>query len=398
MKRKVIALLLCMTSVLAFAGCGNGKTEDTQATEIAKEEYNGPSSSEIDIDLKKQVSKLCDYKGIEVTIAGDYEVTDEKVENNIMSILPYYGITGVEVKDRDTVQEGDYVKIDYTGYADGEAFEGGSAEDVMFDVSNNFDVTSQSNYIDGFADGLMGAKVGEEASSDVTFPENYQSTELAGKPATFKFKIKGIYKPVTMDNLTDDMVKEAFTQEKLTTKDELIDYVKDYLKQQCESARLQDTNSAVKDYVKEHSEVEVPEDYLQARLAEYEANFIQDYCSDSQTLEQYAATNGTTVEEMRTTWKSALEEQIIYEFLFGRIADLEDIQVDEEDYGNFLDYLVSAKGDGATEADVYQYYGNGNEEDGEKVLRQLYRVNKAVTFVSENAKVTEKKAEAQTEQ
>lgn len=108
--------------------------------------------------------------------------------------------------------------MDYTGYLDGDAFDGGSATDTMIDVANNCDATQKTNYIDGFSDGLVGAKVGDEVSSDVTFPENYQSSDLAGKKTTFKFKIKGIYKPVTMDTLTDDMVADAFTEQKITTK------------------------------------------------------------------------------------------------------------------------------------------------------------------------------------
>ena len=190
MKKRVIALLLCMTTALSFGACGNNnKQTDTQ--ESASEVFDGKSSANMDINLEKQVTKLGDYKGIDVTIQGNYDVTDKQVEESILSLLPYYGITGVEVKDHDTVKEGDYVKIDYTGYLDGEAFDNGSAEDVMFDVSNNYDVTNKNNYVDGFADGLIGAKVGGEASSDVTFPEDYQSADLAGKQVTFKFKIKG---------------------------------------------------------------------------------------------------------------------------------------------------------------------------------------------------------------
>ena len=131
MKKRIIALMLCMTTVLAFNGCGNAKTQDTeQSTENAKVTYNGPSSAQMDIDLEKQVSKLADYKGIDVTISGNYDVTDEGVEKNILSLLPYYGIAGIEIKDRDTVQEGDYVKVDYHGYLDGEAFDPDDTEGI----------------------------------------------------------------------------------------------------------------------------------------------------------------------------------------------------------------------------------------------------------------------------
>ena len=195
MKKRVVILFLCMTMVLSMGACGTDsdkKASTQQGTqETASEVFDGPHSAQMKLDLSKLVTKLADYKGIDVTISGNYDVTDDQVEQNLMSLLSYYGITGVEVKDRDTVQKNDYVKVDYTGYLDGDAFDGGSATDTMIDVANNCDATQKTNYIDGFSDGLVGAKVGDEVSSDVTFPENYQSSDQAGKKTTYKFKIKG---------------------------------------------------------------------------------------------------------------------------------------------------------------------------------------------------------------
>ena len=157
------------------------------------------------------------------------------MEKNILSLLPYYGIAGIEIKDRDTVQEGDYVKVDYTGYLDGEAFDGGSATDVMLDVDNNYDVTNQNPYIDGFCDGMVGSKVGSEISTDVTFPDNYNE-KLGGKKTTFKIKIKGIYEPVTMDTLTDDMVADAFSAQNISTKKDLKEYVRKVMESQAKNS------------------------------------------------------------------------------------------------------------------------------------------------------------------
>lgn len=393
MKKRTIAILLCMTTALVFAGCGKnaqaGDTQSTQGTEAAVITYNGPSSAQMDIDLEKQVTKLADYDKIDVTISGDYEVTDDQVKEHTLSLLPYYGITGIEVKDRDTVKDGDYVKVDYTGYHKGEAFEGGAAEDVMLDVTNNTDVVNQTGFIDGFTDGLKGAKVGDEVSSDVTFPEEYpQNEDLAGEKTTFKFKVKGIYESVTLDKLTDDMVAEAFTEEGLKTKDELIQSVKEALTSQAESNKNQDTVSEVEDYVVKNSQVDIPEDYLNARLSEYQKQFSDQYCSETQSLEEYLTANGTTLADQQKSWKSALEQQIKIEFLFGRIAELEKIEVDEDDFAQFVNYLISSSSQMSTEDEVYEYYGNGSKEDGEKSLRQLYRVNKAISHVAKNANVT----------
>ena len=391
MKKRTIAILLCMMTVLTFTGCGkNGQNSGTQGTEAAAEEYNGPSSAQMDIDLEKQVKKLADYQKIDVTISGDYDVTDDQVEEYVLSLLPYYGISGIEVKDRDTVQEGDYVKADYTGYHKGEAFEGGAAEDVMLDVSNNMDVVNQTGYIDGFTDGLLGAKVGDEVSSDVTFPEEYpQNEDLAGELTTFKFNVKGIYEPVTLEKLTDEMVEGAFSDQEIKTKEELLLSVKESLESQAESQKKQDTISAVEDYIIQNSQVEIPEDYLNARLSEYQKQYEDQYCSETQSLEEYLTANGTTLADQQKSWKSALEEQIKVEFLFGRIADLEKIEVDDDDFNEFVNYIVSSgSSQMTTEEEVYKYYGNGSKEDGEKTLRQLYRVNTAISQVAEDANVT----------
>ena len=398
MKKRIIALMLCMTTILAFNGCGNARTQDTeQSTENAKATYNGPSSAQMDIDLEKQVSKLADYKGIDVTISGNYDVTDEDVEKNILSLLPYYGITGIEIKDRDTVQKGDYVKVDYTGYLDGEAFDGGSATDIMLDVDNNYDVTNQNSYIDGFCDGIVGSKVGSEISTDVTFPDNYNET-LGGKKTTFKIKIKGIYEPITLDTLTDDMVADAFSAQNISTKKDLQDYVRKVMENQARNTKSQATINEVESYMIENSTVDIPDDYMEARLGEYQAMFERDNLTDTQTMDDYLKTNNTTLDDLKKTWKTSLEKQIKIEFIFGRIADLEDIQVSDDDFKEFVDYLVSSgNSQMTTESEVYDYYGNGSQEDGKKMLRQQYRINKAISYVVEQANVTIEPATESTE-
>lgn len=399
MKKKAVALFLCMAMACSMGACG---TKDTQSStqqgteETASEVFEGAHSAQMDLDLSKLVTKLADYKGIDVTITGNYDVTDKQVEQNILSLLPYYGITGVEVTDHDTVQKDDYVKIDYTGYLDGDAFDGGSAEDVMFDVANNYDLDQHTNYIDGFADGLVGAKVGGEASSDVTFPEDYQSEELAGKKATFKFKIKGIYKAVTMDTLTDDMVADAFTAQNITTKKDLVSYVRNVLENQAANSKSQAAIAKIEDYLLDACEVTVPDDYLDARLQEYQYEFEQDNCDDTQDLEQYAKNNSTTVDDLKKQWKELMVKQIKIEFIFGCIAEEENITVTDDEFDQFVQNLISSGSSQMSDTEsVYSYYGVGSAADGEKTLRQLYVVNKAISDVVEQANIT---VEADTEE
>ena len=398
MKKRMIALLLCMTTVFAMTGCGNGSQKGTEAaTESSVQEtYNGPSSAQMDIDLSKQVTKLADYKGIDVTITGDYDVTDEQVNERTLALLNSRGVKGAEVTDRDTVQDGDLVLVDYTGYHNNEAFDGGSATDVMIDVSNNCEATQQTGYIDGFSDGLIGAKVGEETSSDVKFPDEYSNNpDLAGEMTTFKFKVKGIYKALTLDDLTDAQVKENFSDAQIETKEDLIKNVRAMMESQASSSKSQDTVNKVQTYMLDNSEVTIPDEYLEARLAEYQAQYTRDNVGDTQTLEEYLQANNTTLADMQKTWKTSLEKQIKLEFIFDRIAELEGLEIDQDKYEQFIDYIISSgNSELSTEASIYDYYGNGNKEDGKKNLKRLYLTNDALSFVVENANVTVQKADS----
>lgn len=401
MKKRMIALLLCMTTVFAMTGCGNGSNGSQKGTEATtessvQETYNGPSSAQMDIDLSKQVTKLADYKGIDVTITGDYDVTDEQVNERTLALLNYRGVKGAEVTDRDTVQDGDLVLVDYTGYHNNEAFDGGSATDVMIDVSNNCEATQQTGYIDGFSDGLIGAKVGEETSSDVKFPDEYSNNpDLAGEMTTFKFKVKGIYKALTLDDLTDAQVKENFSDAQIETKEDLIKNVRAMMESQASSSKSQDTVNKVQTYMLDNSEVTIPDEYLEARLAEYQAQYTRDNVGDTQTLEEYLQANNTTLADMQKTWKTNLEKQIKLEFIFDRIAELEGLEIDQDKYDQFIDYIISSgNSELSTEDAIYDYYGNGNKEDGKKNLKQLYLTNDALSFVVENANVTVQKADS----
>lgn len=393
-KNKITALALGLMLAAGLTACGGGEnTVDTQESSqdqaVSTLTYEGARSAQIKIDLEKQITALSDYNGIDVTITGNYDVTDEDVENNLLQLLSYMGAGTTEVTDHDVVEEGDYVMIDYTGYKDDVAFEGGAATDVLMDPVNNVVATTQMPYIDGFCKDLIGAKVGDVLRTDVTFPENYSNAELAGAPAVFEITVKGIYAPVTFESLTDEAVEASFADSGITTKEALLEYVRTMLTNQMNSYKSQATVSAVQSYILEHSEVEIPEEYMQARMDELEYSTAADNCSEGQTLEEFMEANGTTLEAERENWRTSLSQQIKVEFLFGRIADLEQIEVDEDDFLQFINYIIQSDNGGfATADDVYEYYGIGSKEDGEQALKQLYRVNQAVGFVVDHANVT----------
>lgn len=176
--------------------------------------------------------------------------------------------------------------------------------------------------------------------------------------------------------------------------------MRDVLENQAANSKSQASLSEVQKYILGESEVEIPEEYMQARLAEYQAGFEKGALADGQTMNDYLKENDTTLEALQETWRTNLEDTIKLEFVFGRIADLEDIQVEENDFKEFIQYIIdSGNGQMADETAVYEYYGNGKKENGEKMLRQMYRVNTALSKVVEEADVTvEKEKETETEQ
>lgn len=401
MKKQIVALMLGVTMLLT-AGCGasdNGSTEqtkdtqaddtqadDTQSTETAGEK-SSVTSAQMGVVPSEHVSELCDYSAVPISLSAIYESSDENIQSMEMDLLNSYGLGNKEVEGRTTVQAGDYVKVDYTGYQDGEAFSGGTATDVLIDVSNNKDAESGTGYITGFSDDLIGAEVGSTISSDVTFPEDYGVDSLNGQTVTFEFAVKGIYAPISFDEVEDSAIAEQFgTTYGISDKSTLEEFVKQYI----ESNRYSAIVSQIKDYVVSNSTFDIPEDYLKARLSEYEDIYEQTYCTDGQTLEEYFQDNySMSLDEAEEQLLSILNEQIGVEFAFSVIADKEAIEVDEDEYAAYVqNFLSNDTLNFDTEDDVYSYFGAGNVADGETYLRNLYLVNKAIDRVADTAVVT----------
>lgn len=428
MKKKAIALLLGVCMVCSLAACGGESKADNAETaadnkDTAAENTENKKTAErtslpevasvdMDIDVEKLVSELCDYSKIPVTITGTYEVTDEQLDAIILSDLTACYANLQEVTDRDTITEYDIANVDFTGYMDGEAFEGGSATGQYVKMGDG------NGYIDGFTDDLVGAKIGDEISSDVTFPENYTNNpDLSGKEATFKFKVNGIYETITdmdkikklaedADSIVNTNIKDTYGAYGITDLDSLITYETNYIDSAMSNSKYSDTVAAIKEYMLENCTVEVPEEYLNARVVEYQISFENDNLESDQTLEEYLDENyeGTSVEEAQASWKEYEEKQIKTEFIFSLIARKEGIELDEEEFDSFISNIVSSSSSStsgvsfADEDAVYEYYGAGVADNGKKYMKELFLMNKAIDFVYEKADVTiEEASEEDTE-
>lgn len=423
MKKKIISLLLGGAMIAALCGCGNtgsGNGAATETTENAAQKTTGvrtqppaTPSAEMEIDAGKLVTKLCDYHNVPVTITGVYEVRDADLESVIMSDLDACFANLEEVTDRKTIEKDDVAKVDYTGYMDGKEFEGGKAQDTYVKMGDG------NGYIDGFTKDLPGAKVGDDVSTDVTFPNPYPNNpDMAGKPATFKFKVKGIYKKIESFEKIKELAKDknstvntniaaTFASYGLTDLDSLTQYEKNYAQNSVKNQKYNDTVSAIKDYMIRNSQVQVPEEYLNARLTEYQITFENDNLTADQSLEDFLKNQyNMTLEDAKASWKSTVENQIKTELIFSLIAQKENIKLDEKEYESFMQNLVkqssaNTSAMGSTKQfssvdDVYKYYGMGNADNGKKYMRNLFIMNKAIDKVYDSAKVTVKEAQPAT--
>lgn len=409
MKNKIVAAILTSAMLISMTACGdaakNGQTgEETGQTQAPAESgANEPEDSGteaqasgyvsesrvFDLHGKDYVTELCDYNKIPVTITGDYEVTQEKAEVYLNQLIASYGSFYVPDESKTKVGAGDVVNVDYVGKVDGVAFEGGSAEDQVIDVDNNCSVGQfGGGFIPGFTDALKNAKKGDVIDGNVTFPEDYNNADLAGKEAVFTFTVNAIMRPMTAADADDAFAKEQFN---VDTVEEMYQVLNDYLKGTAQMAKQSDTTGAIQDYLLENCKYDIPEDYMEARLKDYRYNFILANCQgDESKLESFLMTNynGTSIDEAEEIWRKSIQEQIGMEFILDVVAEKENIEFNEEDYNEYLESMVSG---GAYESvdKLYETYGYGDVEYGKAYTKKIYLENLALNKIKETAIITE---------
>ena len=305
-------------------------------------------------------------------------------ENYFNNVIYNAGLSTVEVKDRDTVQKGDLVKIDYTGYYEGSTFKAGSAIDQWVDVTNNCVIDLTSGYVKeklhaGFSDGLIGMKVKEEKNHDLTMPKDYGETtlldgdkdpsndvkvDLSNKTVTYKLKVKEIYMQVTQETITDAIVKENFEKSyKVTTKEAFIKALKEEL-----------AYNQIMNYIIENSTFDIPESYLNLRLDEYQKLFEELYCGGQDINTVLKNYYGVTLENARTQWAASLKSQIKAELVFAEVVKKESLKADEKEKEDYIKAVMetasSEEGNDflKKEENIYKMIGSGNAEAGENYL------------------------------
>jgi len=385
MKKRVMALLLCMAMVLTMTACGGSdgdsakNTESTQASmpvvDLAKYEYN-----------YTDYVTLCDYTAIPVELAEDYEITDEDVEAYVKEIFTYYGPFYVADETKTVVSEGDIVNVDYVGKLDGVAFEGGTAPNQNIDVSGNCAAGGYTSYIDGFTTGLMGAEVGTTVDCDVTFPENYGSAELAGKAVVFTFTVNSIQREISFEEMNDTIVQENFGAASV---EEFYTTIREGLEGDSEYYKMQDSNEDIQQYLIDNCIVEIPADYFADLMKAFRNFYVWQNCNGDETkLEEYLTTNfGYTLDQAETEWKEYLTLLVKLEFILGAIAEDMGVELDMEAYEVSLAEYVAYYGLENAEP-VFESYGYGDVTYGERMVKNMHLQSDILEKLAETAVVT----------
>lgn len=338
--------------------------------EVTQIEAGKPFIFTATVALKPEV-KLGKYKGVKVDKI-DTEVTEEEInaeidrerENNARNIT---------VEDR-PVKDGDITTLDFEGFVDGVAFEGGKGENYPLTIGSGA-------FIPGFEEQLVGAEIGKEVEVKVTFPEDYQAENLKGKDAVFKCTIKEI-KEKQLPELDDEFASEVSEFETLAEYKE--DVKKNLEEKKAKDAKNAKEDAAIKAAV-EASEMEIPEAMLETQQRQMVDEFAQRITMQGLSMEQYFQFTGTNYQQMVEQVKPQAEERIKSRLVLEAIAKAENIEVTEEDYAKELE----------TMADVYQMEVDKVKElMGEREKKNIMQdlaVRKAAEFVTENAKETKAK-------
>lgn len=333
--------------------------------DVVQIETGKPFIFTAEVAVKPEV-KLGTYKGVEVTKA-DISVSDEELEAELEKERNKNART-VTVTDR-PVQMGDTAVIDFEGFVDGEAFDGGKGENHSLEIGSH-------SFIDTFEDQLVGKNAGDDVEVNVTFPEQYQSAELAGRPALFKVKINEI-KAKEMPELDDEFAQDV------SEFDTLAEYKDDILKRLTEQkeneAKRAKEDEAIQQII-DNSEMEIPEAMLETQCENMINEFAQRISQSGLSMEQYMQFSGMTVEKLKEQVRPEAETRIKSSLVLEQIAKEENIEISEEEMQAELEKMAASYG---MEADKLKEYMGDTEKES---MKRDIAVTKAVDLIMENAK------------
>ena len=331
---------------------------------VTQLEKGKPFVFEAEVAVRPEV-ELGKYKGVEVSKA-DTEATDADVEEEIKKVAEQNSRT-ITVEDR-AVKDGDMTVIDFEGFIDGEAFEGGKGENYPLTIGSH-------SFIDNFEDQIIGMNIGDEKEINVTFPEDYHAEELKGKPATFKVSVKEI-KEKQLPDIDDDFAQDV------SDFDTLDEYKADLKKKIAErkeaEAKKQKETEAIEKIVAD-SKMDIPQAMIDTQVTRMAEDFAQRLQQQGLSLEMYFKYTGLTAEKILDDMKPEAVKRIQNSLVLEAVAKAENIQVSDDEFNAELSKMAEMY---KMEVDKIKEFMGESEE---KQMRDDIAIQKAVDLIVSSA-------------
>ena len=345
--------------------------------DVVQIESGKPFIFTAEVAVRPEVT-LGKYKGVQVTKI-DTTVTDEEVEAALEKEQQKNSRT-VTVTDR-PVANGDTAVIDFEGFVDGVAFEGGKGENHPLEIGSH-------SFIDTFEDQLVGHNTGDEVEVNVTFPEKYQAADLAGKPAVFKVKINEI-KTKELPELNDEFASEVSEFDTLA---EYKEEIKKNLTEKKETEAKKTKEDEAIQKIIDKSKMDLPEAMIETQCETMVEEFAQRIAQSGLTMEQYLQFSGMTVDQLKDQVRPEATTRIQSSLVLEQIAKEENIEVTDADIDAEVEKMAKAYG---MEADkLKEYMGDAEKESMKKDIAITKAVDLIMDNVKERAKA-KKKADAE---
>ncbi len=274
---------------------------------------------------------LGEYKGLKVEKNVE-AVTDEDVEKQLKTFQDRQGKM-VDAPEGAEVKDGDFTTLDFEGFVDGEAFEGGKGQDYPLQIGSG-------SFIPGFEDQLIGAKIGEEKEVNVTFPEEYHAKELAGKAAMFKCTIRSI-KQKELPAMDDELAKKV---SKFETLDELKADIRKNLEENAARKAENDQKSAAIEMATNNITVDIPAVMIDNRVEGMIREMAMRLEQQGMSFDAYLQYAGTDINKIREDYRETAEKNVRTDLMLEEVAKAEDIKVEAKDLDAEVAGMAAAYG------------------------------------------------------
>ncbi|HLQ73375.1 MAG TPA: trigger factor [Bacillota bacterium] len=318
------------------------------------------------VTVKPEV-ELGEYKGLEVE-EEEVEVTEEDLDLAIESEREKQA--ELVLKEDGEVEEGDTVVIDFEGFQDGVAFEGGKGENHPLEIGSG-------QFIPGFEEQLIGKKSGEEATVEITFPEEYQAEELAGKDATFEVKIHEI-KVQELPELDDEFAKDV--DEEVETLDELKQKRKEELQKEKEEQADFKKRETLVQKASENATIDIPEAMVESELEQMVSEFEQRLQMQGMTMDMYSQFSGQTIDELKEQMREDAGKRVRSNLTLEAIFDQEKLEVSDEAVNEELENMANMYG---VELEQITQMLGGNTD----MVKSDLKFKTAIDYLVEQSKV-----------